>query len=493
MVRLGARTLSRGRLSAAAMHRAVEVLKDYRRLAERHRVDKFVAVATSAVREARNGEDLLERIGREVGIYVRPISGEEEARFIYLAVHHSIHLEDKRVLVLDMGGGSLEVALGRGSEVGYAASEKLGVLRLSERFVTGDPLDAADEKAIEAHVREKMAPHIERITSKGFDCVVGTSGTILALGALAHAEATGRHADVLHHLAVSADSLHATRKRLVRTPLKERARIQGLDPMRADIIPAGAVTLDTLLGSLGAKEILLSEWALREGVLMDYIRTHPRKLARVEEYPDVRRRSVMELAERCLFEQAHAFHVALLATRLFDLTKPMHGMDGTDRSVLEYGALLHDIGHHISHPKHHRHSYYLIRNKELKGFSPLEIDQMACLARYHRRGTPRKRDSELKVLPPAERGKLRTLAGILRIADSLDRGHRQAVRSIDLTTEGETLRIACSGIGNLDLEMWGARRRADLLQKALGFQVSIEAAPARSRSRRHARRAGGAS
>lgn len=480
MVRLGSRTLSTGSLTETAMHRAVEVLKDYLRLAERHRVDKIVAVATSAIREATNGEDLLDRIGRETGIYVRAISGEEEAGYICVAARHSIHLEDRRALVIDIGGGSLEVAVGHGDEIKYAASEKLGVLRMAERFAASDPLSSRDREAIEAHVREAMEPHIAAVAAIGFDCVVGTSGTMLAMGALAHAEATGSRPDVLHHLTVSAGNLSSVARLLARTPLKERLKIRGLDPMRADVIPAGAVVVDTLLGAFGVQEVILSEWALREGVLMDYIRRNPRKLERAEDYPDVRRRSVMEMAEHCLFDQSHAFHVALLASRLFDLTRPMHGLGEADRDLLEYGALLHDIGHHISHSRHHRHSYYLIRNGNLKGFTPFEIELMANLARYHRRGMPRRKDPELAHLPKAARRKVRVLAGILRLADSLDRGHRQAVRSIDVSIEEGVMTVECAG-GDMELELWGARRRSELLEKVLGVKIVLSTVdPARA-------------
>lgn len=474
MVRLGARTLSTGTLSATAMHRAVEVLKDYLRLAGRHRVDKIIAVATSAIREASNGEDLLERIGREAGIYVRPISGEEEARYIYLAARHSIHLGEKRALVIDLGGGSLEIALGSGSEVDYAATEKLGMLRITERFVTSDPLSAADQAAIESHVKETMAPRLSSLGRRKFDCAVGTSGTLLALGALAHAAGTGRKPDVLHHLTVSAAAVRTVRERLCQAPIKERLRIRGLDPMRADVIPAGAVIVDSLLELLGVRELILSEWALREGVLMDYIARHPGKLAHAEAYPDVRRRSVMELAERCIFDQAHSFHVALLAIRLFDLTRELHGLDDAERDILEFGSLLHDIGHHISHPRHHRHSHYLIRNGDLKGFTPLEVELMASVARYHRRGMPRKKDPELAALPRPARRKVRILAGLLRVADSLDRGHRQNVRTVTVERRDGVLHVGCAGDGDMELELWGARRRIDLLQKALGLEVRVE-------------------
>ncbi len=489
MVRLGTRTLSTGSLSAAAMHRAVEVLKDYSRLAERHRVDKIVAVATSAVREARNGEDLIDRIGREVRIYARPISGEEEARFIYLAVQHSIHLKDKRALLVDMGGGSLEIALGTGPEVHYAASEKLGVLRVHEQFAKSDPLSAADRRRLERHAEEILAPHLPRLAETGFDCAVGTSGTILALGALAHAQETGRKADVIHHLAVPASAIEAVRDRLVAMPLEQRQRLRGLDPLRADVISTGAVLLATVLRSLGIRELILSEWALREGVLIDYIRRHPRKLARAEEYPDVRRRSVIELAERCLFDQAHAFHVALLATSLFDQMRPLHGLADGERDLLEFSALLHDVGHHISHLKHHRHSYYLIRNGNLTGFNPLEVQIMATVARYHRRGLPRRKSPELDDLPRAARRTVRVLAGILRLADALDRGHRQVVRAVEVARVDHQVRIACAGTGDMELEMWGARRRVDLLSKVISRDIQLAgaaAAAARPRGRRKA-------
>jgi exopolyphosphatase/guanosine-5'-triphosphate,3'-diphosphate pyrophosphatase len=486
MVRLGARTLSTGRLSQAAMHRAVEVLKDYARLAARYRVDKVVAVATSAIREARNGEDLLDRIHREVGVYARPISGEEEARFIYLAVQHSIHLKDKRALVLDLGGGSLEIALGAGADVRYAASEKLGVLRMHERFAKSDPLSAPDRRRLERHVEEVLAPHVPRVRESGFDCAVGASGTILALGALAHAEETGRKPDVLHHLSVSAAAIAAIRDRLVAMPLEQRQRLRGLDPLRADVIATGALLLCAALEVLGVREITLSEWALREGVLMDYVRRHPRNLARAEEYPDVRRRSVIDLAERCLFDQAHAFHVALLATSLFDQARALHALGDGERDLLEFAALLHDVGHHISHVRHHHHSYYLIKNGDLKGFTPLEVEVMATVARFHRRGMPRRKSPEIDDLPRESRRAVRVLAGILRLADALDRGHRQSVRSVSLAQNGGTLRLVCSSQGDIELELWGARRRMDLLARVLGLDVRLSgarAAPAPIRSR----------
>ncbi|MFI5184204.1 MAG: HD domain-containing protein [Vicinamibacteria bacterium] len=474
MVRLGASTLSRGQLSGPAMSRGLAALTKYKRLARTRRVDKILAVATSAIREARNGEDFLERIGRETGLWAKAISGEDEGRLIYLAALHSVHLEGKRALVVDIGGGSLEMALGAGSRLETVVSKKLGVLRMTERFVRSDPLSAKDEESLVAHVEEAVTEDAEHLKAAGYECVIGTSGTILALGALALQEETGRAPEALHHVTVKAEAIRSLRKRLVASDSRSRLRMAGLDERRADIIVAGAVILDTLLSRLGVQELILCEWSLREGILLNYIHGHPRSLARAEAYPDVRRRSVVALAERCLYEEAHASVVAGLALSLFDQTKGLHGLGDDERPLLEYAALLHDVGHHISYPGHHKHTYYLIKNGDLRGFDPLEIEVIASVARYHRRGHPRRKDDGYGELPKTWRRAVRVLAGCLRIADALDRSHRQVVGAVAVTERGGVVRILCDAGGNSDLEMWGAPRRAELLSEELGRAIRIE-------------------
>jgi exopolyphosphatase/guanosine-5'-triphosphate,3'-diphosphate pyrophosphatase len=476
MVRLGAGTLARGNLSADAMKRGLAVLTKYRQLARNHRVDKVVAVATSAVREARNGEDFLERVGRETGIWPRVVSGEGEARLIYLAALHSIHLEGKRALVVDIGGGSLELCLGAGRRLDWAVSEKLGVLRMTERFVRSDPLSAKDEARLEGAVAKAIAPHVAAVREAGFECVVGTSGTILALGAMARFAEDGRLPETLHHVTVSARAIHELREQLVASTERERLRLPGMDERRADLVVAGAVLLDTVLESFGVPELILCEWALREGILLDYIDKHPRSLARAEAIPDPRRRSVVSLAERCAFDEAHARHVASLSLSLFDQTREKHGLEERERALLEYAALLHDIGHHISYPGHHKHTYYLIKNGGLRGFDPVEIELLANVARYHRRGHPRKAHAEFGALPKPARGVVRVLAGILRVADALDRSHRQAIRTLTVAERGGTLRIRGEATGDCELELWGVLRRTPLLEEALGLPVRVEVA-----------------
>jgi exopolyphosphatase/guanosine-5'-triphosphate,3'-diphosphate pyrophosphatase len=477
MVRLGAATLTRGQLSAAAMARGLEVLRRYKRLCQSQRVDKILAVATSAIREARNGEDYLMRIGQKTGIWPRVASGEGEARLIYLAALHSIHLEGRRALVVDLGGGSLELAHGTGTRPDWVASEKLGVLRLAERFARRDPLAGKDEERLEAFVESQIARHLGPIQAARPFCAIGTSGTILALGRLAHQRETGEDSESLNHVVVKARTLSDLRDSLTRQSLRERLRVPGMDEPRADILPVGAVVLDTVLRRLGIEELVLCEWALREGILLDYIHRHPRTLARAEAYPDVRRRSVMALAERCQYEEAHARHTAELSLQLFDATRARHGLSDAERSLLEYAALLHDIGHHISYPGHHKHTYYLIKNGDLRGFHPAEIEVVANVARYHRRGHPRRKHPGYGDLPRAARRVVRVLAGFLRVADALDRSHKQVVRRLRVSQRQEVLRLQAEARGDCELELWGVGGRTALLEEELGLTLKIEAVP----------------
>lgn len=486
MIRLGSGTLARGRLSAGAMVRGLAALRDYKRLTETHKAEKIIAVATSAIREATNGEDFLERIGRETGIWPKAVSGQEEARLIYLAALHSVHLEGKRTLVVDIGGGSVELALGAGQQLEGCFSEKIGVLRMSEEFVKSDPLSQKDEARLVERVTKVLEPHAQAILSAGFDCVVGTSGTVLALGRMAHF-LDGSPPETLHHVTVRAEVLRTLRKKLVASDVRGRLKMGGMDEERADIIVAGAVILDTILTRLSATGLILCEWALREGILLNYIHGHPRSLARAEAYPDVRRRSVVHLAERCLFDEPHARQVATLALSLFDQTKRRHGLGDAERSLLEYASLLHDIGHHISYPGHHKHSYYLIKNGDLRGFSPVEIEVLANVARYHRRGLPRKKHAAFAALPGDRRRTVRILAGVLRVADALDRSHRQAVRSLSVGERRGTVKVQLQVDGEGELELWGARKRVDLIEAALGVSVRFEQGPAEAQAIRSGR------
>ena len=214
----------------------------------------------------------------------------------------------------------------------------------------------------------------------GFDRVIGTSGTILSLGTVASTDRR-RASDEIRNLRVTAKQIHRVRKELAERSISERMKVPGLDPRRADLIVSGAVLLDRVMQRLGATDITLCDLALREGLVLDYIQRNRRHIAQAGEYPDVRRRSVIELAERCSYWPEHANQVARLSLSIFDQTRSAHVLTDREREWLEFAALLHDAGTHISYPRHHKHSYYLIKNGDLRGFEPAEAETIALIAR----------------------------------------------------------------------------------------------------------------
>ena len=470
MIRLGAGGLDGRLLPEASVAAAIQTLGRFHRLAVSHGVDEIIATATSAVREARNGADLVATVRREVGIRVRIISGLEEARLIHLAAAYALGVGRRASVVIDIGGGSTEITLGTAARMQLGRSFKLGVIRLTERFARTDPLSDGDVRRIVRHVRREAGAHLRQIRQRGFHRVIGTSGTILSLGAMA---AERRLPEEVRSVRVSTKALHRTRERLTALTLEQRLKLATLDPRRADLAPAGAILLDTLLSALGASELTLCDFALREGLVLDYIQRNKAHIRTVEHYPDVRRRSVIELAERCNYLSAHAQQVARLALAIFDGTRDLHGLGQREREWLEYAALLHDIGVHISYERHHKHSYYLIKHGGLRGFDPDEIEIIGLIARYHRQATPRKTHEGFAELSRERRATVRLLGAVVRLAEGLDRSHAQVINGLTVTAADEGLRVDLSVNADAELELWAAERHTAALAGVLGLGITV--------------------
>jgi exopolyphosphatase/guanosine-5'-triphosphate,3'-diphosphate pyrophosphatase len=468
MVRLGAGGLDGKRLTDASIAAGLDVLSRYRRLADSHEVDEILAAATSATREAENGGEFLRLVEREVGIRVHVISGTEEARLIHLAAGYASDVGRRRAAVIDIGGGSVEITLGTAARPTLSRSFKIGVIRLAERFVHSDPISAGDERKLVRHVLKQAGPYLDDIASRGYDRIIGTSGTILSLGALAAGADAPKD---LRNFRVPAKSIHRVRERLTRLDLQRRLKLPGLDPRRADIAVAGSILLDTLLSRLGARDLTLCDFALREGLVIDFIRRNTSTIRELERYPDVRQRSVVELGERCRYAAEHSRHVADLAVRVFDRTRTWHGLGDRERQWLEYGALLHDVGVHISYERHHRHSYYLIKNGGLRGFEPDEIEIIALLARYHRRGTPKRVHEGFGALPRPLRRTVKILATLIRLAEGLDRTRNALIRDVEVVPEGDKVSFRLFAEGDAELELWAAQRQGSLLERWIGLPV----------------------
>jgi len=474
MVRLGAGGLDGRALTPEVMRAALQVLSKFRRLAESHKVDEVIAVATSATREAENGGEFLQAVTQQTGIRPRVISGTEEARLIHLAAVYGVSVPGDVAVVIDIGGGSVEVTRGPGPTVELGRSFKLGVIRLTERFVKTDPLEPRDERKLVRHLDEVIGKYLHQIARTGFERVIGTSGTILSLGSVASAADGGAHGASLRNRRFAAKQIRRVRKDLVALDLEERLRVPGLEPRRADLAVAGAILLDEILRRLGAEEITLCDLSLREGLVLDYISRHRKEIAQADRYPDVRRRSVFELAERCRYWPEHSQHVARLAVALFDQTRAIHGLTDREREWLEYAAILHDIGVHISYEGHHKHSYYLVKNGDLRGFEPDEIEAIALAARYHRQATPKRKHEGFRELGRRTRASVRTLAAILRLAESLDRSHAQTITGLELHDRGDDDLVQLRTTGDVELELWAATRHAAPFERMTGKPLRIE-------------------
>src|SRR3954470_10716439 len=435
MVRLGDSTLHKGVIAPEVFRRGLDALRALRRIADRHKVDALVAVATSAVREAQNGGEFVRAARDESGIDIRVIRGDEEARLIYLGARGSLDLGKRRVALFDLGGGSLEIVLADAQELYFTASLKLGVIRLTESCPCSDPPSGRERAHLQERVRTMLDPVISRVRAMGFDDVAFTSGTAQALGGLLRSEGGGSGG----RSTIAVGDLAALEQKLGSMTVAARAKLPGLDARRADTIYAGAVVFRTALELVGADQAALCEMALREGVIADYVATNRPGILLVEEFPDLRRRSVMELARRCHFREPHATHVARLALSIFDQTRRLHGLPKRDAELLEYAALLHDIGFHVAGNRHHRHTEYLIQSHDMAGFSRDEVTIIALVARYHRKAEPSKSHDAFTAVSKADRKRVRQLAAILRVADALDRTDARLVRSVRCVVHDKTI------------------------------------------------------
>jgi len=474
MVRLGAGGLDGKALTPSAMHAGLQALSKFKRLADSHNVDEIIAGATSATREAENGGDFLATVLHETGIRVRVISGPEEARLIHLAAVYGVDLGGGHGVVIDIGGGSVEITLGTATSTQLAKSFKIGVIRLSERFVRTDPLVERDERRMVKYINKEIGDHVETIVKRGFQRVIGTSGTILSLGGVVMQAETGESVSDIRNCRVSSKGLHKLRKQLVDSDLQERLQIPGLDPRRADIAVAGSVLFDTILRGLGAEDFTLCDLALREGLILDYIHRNKAHIVIIDQYPDIRRRSVEELGQRCNYWSDHARQVARLALALFDNTQALHGLGQKEREWLEYGALLHDVGVHISYKSHHKHSYYLIQHGDLRGFDRNEVEVISLIARYHRQAPPKKSHEGYGTLPGALRRTVKVLSSFVRLAEGLDRSHASIVSDLTIEDRHDDLLLRVKATGDAELEQWAAQRYLAPLEAALNRVVRVE-------------------
>lgn len=473
-IRLGENEFQVERLQPAAMDRAVLVCHQLAEMAKANGAKEIIAVATAATREARNQAEFLRRLKREDLLDVQVVSGMEEARLIYLGVSRGMHLSNHRAVFIDIGGGSTETIVGGQDEYQYLDSLKLGAIRLSLMFLKGETGPVPEEvyELICSYVRDTAIRTIQAIRLFSTDFVVGSSGTIENLADIA--------SYMFNHRRRNPDDVMNTRqlKRVVKAlcsaTLEERRKLPGINPERADIIIGGAAILETLLQDIGLEEIRISERGLQDGLLVDYLNRLEGSLPIPQ--ASVREAGVLRLGRALNFDESHARKVTQLALELFDSAKQagLHSLSKEERELLEYAAMLHDIGIALSYSNHHDHSYYIIRNAELPGFNQVDIGIIANTALFHRKAYPRKKQFEFRELDKRSQEVVKILCVFLSIAESLDRSHMGKVEHVQLETQNRKKAILeIQEKTDSPLELWGVEYHKEAFERLFKRKLEL--------------------
>lgn len=474
--RLGAAIGSDGCLGADALARATQTLKRMKEIADSHGAP-IRAIGTHALREARNGLDFCARAFKKTGVQIEIVSGQEEARLVYLGIQHGLPIHEHSSLIVDIGGGSTEILVGQWGEERFSTSLKLGAVRLTQKYLLGDPIPETELEALTKYVRSRLEPVLTEVARVGFERAICSSGTAksvkqLALGLQGKALPDSLHGETLSAAEVKlvTDALLAARG------MKERKALKHMDPKRADVIVAGNLVLESITRLAGVESWMLSLSGLREGIVIDSLARNGAWLR--GDPADIRWRTIRSFGKKLLLDESRAWHVTSLAVSLFDQLKKRHGLPQTWREYLRSSAYLHEAGRFLDYTAHHKHAFYLIRNARLVGFSVRELDLLALVVRYHRKRLPKETDEIYGDLEKdAQRG-VDVCSAILRLAVSLDRGRQgkiQEIRSSELPVGKIKLQLHLRGTHDIALEMYQAALEKQHLESVFGaaFELAV--------------------
>jgi exopolyphosphatase/guanosine-5'-triphosphate,3'-diphosphate pyrophosphatase len=470
VTRLGASVFQHGRISEEAIQFVCDTLA---RMAQAYKgldVLAVRAVATSAVRDAGNQVEFLDRASVALGTRVETISGQEEARLIHAGVQARWPHPSQRVLILDVGGGSAEAILSDDCDLVQAFSRPLGAVRLTEVFLKHDPPQDLELHRLREYIDEKLAPAVKRFEGKGLDRVIATSATAAAIVCTVNQIPRPRR-DEADRLRASSAAVRRFYDQVAAQSLAQRRKVEGIGPRRAEIIVAGAAVFSRALELFGQRSIYYSAAGVRDGIIADLAaRGAGRELSWLSRD---QRRTVESMARRYGVQPKHAGKVAEMTRVLFDELQTLHKLPVGNGKLLEAAAYLHDIGHFVSDASHHKHSQYLVQNSDLPGFTEVERKLIALLCRYHRKSMPQPRHDDFQQLPPEMQRAVLWLTPLLRLADSLDRSHEQRVQSLRVERRNGTVVLGLESDADADLELWAAEPAADLFRQIYGADLVL--------------------
>ncbi len=480
-VRLGDRDPKTGELSLEAILRSLATLQRCKDLAISLNADHIIAVATSATREAPNGYEFLQKIEQEVGIAVDLISGVEEARRIYLGVLSGMDFQNIPHIIIDVGGGSTEIILADSQDARFLSSTKVGAVRLTQDFISTDPISPTELAVLRAYIRGMLERPVDELRTylkpTEQPRLVGTSGTIETLATIHALANLGEVPTPLNGYQLTRRDIKELIKRFTTLNNSERAAIPGMSDKRAEIILAGSLVLLEAMTMLRLETITLCERALREGVIVDWMLTHGFIEDRLRYQGEIRQRSILKIAQKYHVNVEHGQRVAEFALSLFrQLQGKLHQWNQEEEELLWGAAVLHNCGIYISHSAHHKHSYYLVRNSELLGFTETELEVMANLARYHRRSKPKKKHINYTKLPETYRKMVKQLSAILRIAVALDRRQIGAIARVECQYDPEYRKLHLHlyptyADDDCALELWNLDYKKPVFEETYDVQV----------------------
>jgi exopolyphosphatase / guanosine-5'-triphosphate,3'-diphosphate pyrophosphatase len=476
VIRLGEEEFTDNLLKPQAMERAIFVCGKFADLAKTYGASEIIAVGTSAIREAQNQCEFLEKLHNETGLNVNVISGQEEARLICVGVASGVNIGEEKAIFIDLGGGSTEIAIGNQHECFSVDSLRLGAIRLTAKFIgegwTG-PIDNNIYKRIKQYAEDKVRPLKPKIQEYGARRAWGSSGTIINLAEVANK---------LFKKNGNGGSLSLTRKNLKKLapilcslPLEERKKLPAINPDRADIIIAGAATMEVIMEEFGLEEICVSHRELRDGLLVDYL-SNFEGFRELQKSP-MRNRSILHLGRSCNFDEKHSETVASLALTLFDSAKKigLHNLGEAEKELLKYAATLHDVGDFLSFNDHQLHSHYIISNAELLGFDKKEIQIMANIARFHRKKLPSKKALKNTGLDEKTNHNIAILSTFLRFAEKLDRSHCCLVKKAEFIRENkERILLSFYSDSDCSLEEWSIIQNKQAFYEAFGKELDAQ-------------------
>jgi len=473
-------------LTEDGIQRAIRALKDFKQKIDEYDATVY-AIATSAIREARNRDEFINYVKQNLGIEINVVSGYEEARLIYLGVLQGLNVYDKQILLIDIGGGSTELLVGKRGKILFAGSFKVGAVRLTQMFFDqGRNFSREEKDECETYVKKIIQQNLKPIKDLGFEEVIGTSGQIQSVARLLYLEGSDKEKFKTFHgqQFTSKQFEKISKKILSATSLDELQSIPQLDEKRAEIIVPGTIILKVIMESLKIDRITVSAYALREGIIIDAIEKIYGKdfelkenLEEDQKLKQQKLKKVIELAKSYNVDLKHSLQVQKIALKIFDELQPVHNLDEDAKELLKYAAILHDIGYYISAVRHHKYSYFIIRNANLVGFTEKEIEIIANIARYHRKATPKEKHSNFAQLTEEEKRKVQILSAILRLSDGLEKTHSALINDIKVIPEGGNnsfVMILRYLTYPPETELWAAEKRKKIIEKLLDIKIQLK-------------------